>query len=529
MQKKTIIGGLIVALAAIYPVASNYHGTKLHERIDHQVANINKYLHDTLGLKFAIDAKLEHSGMFSSQYILSIKDADGEVIPLLQQDVVHGPFPLSRLKQGHFAPVSYASTITLIRNDKTEPIFTHTQPSATQTAVPLTIAYTLGYDQKIKGYIDVASFKFDYTDPKTQDVLNANIGTSNTTFTADSSLDSVHVESSSNPISFHLQKDDITLAIGKGTAKLSRDASDKKSQNTATSQIDGFSIKGAGTNIQLDQLLTQASVIHDDKTVDISTQSNYKAIKVNDILFGQLEDGVTYRHLDLNAIQQLGNILGTIFIDSIKKTNPTLPAESQIDKIIEPHILPLSAAAISLFNNAPEIQYGPIALTNAAGKAEVKAVVGLLFPQLNAMSEEERVLSAISNVDVDLSLNSAWASQFLMDIATFLAKENHRPLPTAEDKKALEQWMDDIKWALTSSKLAQSDEAGNIKLSLKAIPEKGKPITTAQTVTYNGENYTVQDFTMVLSERALEAQKRLEERDVENNLKTFMARFDTTN
>lgn len=73
MQKKFLFGGLVVALAVAYPAISYFHGSKLHTEVEQRVAKINEYLHDELALKSSLEAKLEQSGIFSSQYIIALK------------------------------------------------------------------------------------------------------------------------------------------------------------------------------------------------------------------------------------------------------------------------------------------------------------------------------------------------------------------------------------------------------------------------------------------------------------------------
>lgn len=525
MRKKTLIGGLVVALAAIYPVASHYHGTKLHEYVDQRVADFNNYLNKDLGIKFSIEAKLEQSGIFESQYVVSVKDDKGGVYPLLKQDIEHGPFPLSNLKKGHFAPTSYTSKMTLIRNEYTEQIFTAVKGE------PLVLEYALGYDQKIKGHADFAAFNFKYDDPQNKLSLTADAGTSTMTFNADKALDNVQIDSLSDPITVTVHQQgqpSITGTFGKGKSTFTRKVEGTESTNTSSAQFDGMSMTGDDMPVKFDSIFGQSTIKVNDKTLDFSGTSTYKGFTLNGVNFGQLDDAIHYRRVDLAALKQIGSIASQVFIDALKQHNMTDlaadNAKSQMDKILEPHIFRLTGAAISLFNQSPEVQFGPTSLTNAAGKSEAKIVVGLLFPQLNAGSQEQIILSAISNVDVGVSLNKAWATQFLFDIATLSAKVEKLPLPSETDKTELAAIMDDLAKAATESQLAVAKE-GDVQLNVKATPEKGKSIIDTKTISYNGEEFPVFATIAVLGQRAEEAERLLKAADTDNRLKAFMARF----
>lgn len=121
--------------------------------------------------------------MFSSQYILGIKLADGQEIDLLKQDIEHGPFPLSALKRGHFVPVSYASKATLIHNDYTRNWF-----DIAASEEPLVAEYSFGYDKKIKGEIILAPTL--YSDEK----FNASTGDLSLRFSTDVDTDESSVD-----------------------------------------------------------------------------------------------------------------------------------------------------------------------------------------------------------------------------------------------------------------------------------------------------------------------------------------------
>ena len=535
MQNKFLFGGLVVALAVAYPAISYFHGSKLHTEVEQRVAKINEYLHDELALKSSLEAKLEQSGIFSSQYIIAIKNEDGTEVSLLQSDIEHGPFPLSKLKAGQFAPLSYASTVTLIRNKEAEKWFTSVdQEKATNTqGQPLWLEYSVGYDQQIRGKLDFAGLKLNYSDPKTKESLEAAVGAGGLSFSVDKGFKNWYVDSYSDPVKLMFQPLGLSIDIDKGTGNIVYQSTENNSVSTVTSQIGGVTlVNHKDVDIKLGSLWSEFSASSEEKTIDLKSSSKYEDITVQGVNFGRLEEGTQYRRLDKSSAELLRQIAGKIFVDVIRNADliaaqNSCEADATFEKILKPHIFPLSAAAISLFNQQPEVQYGPVVLTNSAGRSKFKAELGLLLPSLNAANEQEMILNAIGNLDIDVVFNENWATQILWDTATLLAKENNQPLPTEEDKKQLAKLMNDVKSALTSTQLATTEGGGegDIRFAIQAKPAPGQSIRDTKEVIYNDKTYSVPEFLFMISERAAEAEKRLKELGVEQKLTAFMDRF----
>lgn len=213
MKKKFLFGGLVVVLAVTYPAVSYFHGVQLHSEVEQRVAKLNKYLHDDLALKIAIKANLEQSGIFASRYALSFKDTDGTEVPLLQNDIEHGPLPLSQLKKGQFKPVSYASTVSLIRNKSTEKWFKSVNNEKAQNTQgkPFLLEYTVGYDQQIRGQADFAGLILSPAGFNTSHQLIADVGASSLTFSFDKEFENWQIESYSNPVKANFLPENASL------------------------------------------------------------------------------------------------------------------------------------------------------------------------------------------------------------------------------------------------------------------------------------------------------------------------------
>lgn len=522
MRKKTFLGGLIIALAAIYPIASNYHGTKLHEHIDQKVADLNHYLHDRLGLKYSVDAKLEQPGIFSSHYILSIKGENGVDIPLLQHDVEHGPFPLSSLKKGHFAPIGYESRATLIRNQFTEPFFTYTKD-----AQPLLIEYTLGYDQQLKGTLSTAHFEMQTTE---NDVTESSVTQPYTLeFSADKDFRHIQFKDFSSGAESKISDKDFSLLskIKEYTSSLDIQRQDSKQSIRSKGKIKEYFM---GINdvfsLRTTPIDSQFSLENDGHTTNIQSQASTPNLSILDTEVGQFSTSMGFQRVNSDALEQLTKVMSNIFVDFIREglQNNWQNSAEITEKVMSPHILPLSSAGIALLSDSPLVAFGPITHTNAGGTANIKANIGLLMPPLNVASQEEVLLNSISDVDVQLSATKAWAVQTLTDVATITAKQHKLTAPSDQDKKELTAIIDDVAKALVDAGLAK-DNDGVLQFTLKATPDKGKPIMTTKTVTFNGEELPVWGLALKLGQSSDKASQLLQASDVSNRLRTLMARF----
>ncbi|NOL48565.1 DUF945 family protein [Pelistega europaea] len=522
MRKKTFFGGLIIALAAIYPIASNYHGSKLHEHIDQKVADLNHYLHDSLGINYSVDARLEKSGIFASHYIVSIKDEKGNDIPFLQHDVEHGPFPWSNLKEGHFAPISYNSKVTLVRNQYTEQLFTSTKDDQ-----PLLIEYSLGYDQQLKGKLSTARFKMQTTENGVTESSTINPYTLE--FSADKDFKNIHLQDFSSGSESRLSDKDISLLTKASEYASSSDIrqQDKKLSIHSKSKIKDYFIDINDVfSLRATPIDSQFTLDNDGNITNIRSQASTQNLSILDTAVGQFETAIGFQRVNSDALGQLTKVMSNILVDFIRQgiQNNWQNSDEIAEQIMSPHILPLSGAGIALLNDSPLVTFGPIIHTNAGGTANIKADIGLLMPPLSASSQEEALLNSISDVDIQLSATKAWAVQTLMDVATITAKKHQLAAPSDQDKPELVAIIDDVAQALIASELA-IDKDGVLQFTLKATPEKGKPIITTKTVTFNGEEIPVWGLALKLGQSTDKANALLQASDVSNRLLTFLARF----
>ncbi|EHK67045.1 YdgA family protein [Achromobacter arsenitoxydans] len=161
-MKKSAIVGIVVALGAVWTGTAWYTGQKAEAFVKQAIEDGNVELKKA-GDKWGINAVSElvsfERGVFSSTSRYRIKftspAADGK--PAQERDVVfvehlsHGPFPLSNLKSGNFAPAMVASDFALEETEMVKEWF-----AAAKGAVPLSGHYSVSYGKNITGNFGLA-------------------------------------------------------------------------------------------------------------------------------------------------------------------------------------------------------------------------------------------------------------------------------------------------------------------------------------------------------------------------------------
>lgn len=525
MRKKTFFGGLVIALAALYPVASNFHGTKLHERVDKEVDKINHYLSQELGTGISVEAKLTHSSVFSSQYILGIKLADGKEIDLLKQDIEHGPFPLSALKRGHFVPVSYASKATLIHNDYTRNWF-----DIAASEEPLVAEYSFGYDKKIKGEIILAPTL--YSDEK----FNASTGDLSLHFSTDVDTDESSVDLNfggvtveSSIVEKNLQP--YRFRTGPWESHYAFTKQGDLRTHTSSNSLSEFSFEEGEVNISYPMMTVDETVTDDGKVINASDKTIYQGFLVNDVDFGKMATTMSIKNLDSKAAAQVRDLMGKLFADIIKQVaqDPKGFSEAHVTQVFDRYKIPLGMAIVSLLNQNPELGYDQLSLENKGGEAKATLQFSLLpFAVTPSAKPLDMLLNSLSKVNVNLQVERGAASQFLFDLLTLIAQTNKVALPTENDKKILDGIVADVEQSLVQSQLVKTNGDGKIELSVVADAGSGKSIYSLNTLKFNGEDVRTLALILQLDSQAKKATELLHQKQVAERVNDLVQRFNVS-
>ncbi|MCQ9329440.1 YdgA family protein [Pelistega suis] len=499
MRKTTFITGIVIALAAIYPIASHYHGKQIKERLDTQVQQLNQKLAE-FGLKdVSITADQGESGIFSSQYIFGLKTQNGEHIELLNNAIQHGPFPLDALKKGRFSPSSYTNTITLIRNEKTAPFF-----KLFQVEQPLLVEYTHGYDKHIKGNAQLAPLSAENKTSTQEDQfsmgkvqLDFKTNHQFSDFSTQWNLDGLQIKSTSqNTPAFQL-----TMGPVQASTQGSVSAQNQFNYQT-TSDIKDIRVEVQNNIITVQEITGTGNVNDDGIMIGLNEKGSYKNILLNGNPIGEIDIDMGYQRLDSAATKQFLSIAGTILSDLIKQ-DLNKPADTKVDveAILAPHLPTLKSVGKDIFKHSPVLQYGPITHRNQGGAFSIKADMGFRFPDLaQVQSQDELVLQSFAKTDFSLKSNQDWLSTLLVDVMSFAAKDKGLPAPSTEEKQIMQKLSADIQQALLQSELANADQQ-NVSFTLSATAPEGKSLKDIETIRYNGQDYPVMALVGLLDGR----------------------------
>ncbi len=499
MRKTTFITGLVIALAAIYPIASHYHGKQIKERLENQVQQLNQKLAE-FGLKDVnITAHQRESCIFSSEYIFGINTRKGEHIELLHNDIQHGPFPLEALKKGSFSPNSYTNKITLIHNETTAPFF-----KLFQVERPLLVEYTHGYDKHIKGNAQLAPL-FAEDNTSTQE-NQFSMGKIQLDFDTDHQLSDFNTQWTMEGLqikSTAQHTPPFQLTMGPSQTSTQGKVSEQNQFNyQTTSNIKDIRVEVQNNIITVQEINGTGNVNDDGTMIGVNEKGSYKNIQLNDNPIGELDIEVGYQRLDSAATKQLLSVVGTIFSELLKQ-DLNKPAGSEVDvaAIIEPHLPTLKSLGQDIFKHSPVLQYGPITHRNQGGAFSIKADMGFRFPDLaQVQSQDELAIQSIAKADFSLKSHQDWLSTLLIDVMSFAAKDKGLPAPSAEEKQIMQKLSADIQQALLQSELANADQQA-VSITLSATAPEGKSLKDIETIRYNGQDYPVMALVGLLDGR----------------------------
>ena len=518
MRIKFIIGGLILALGAIYPLASKVHGDKTQSRLENEIAEVNQYIQNTLNIKdFSFTHKKTESSIFSTHYIWGV-NYQGKNIDLVEQNIEHGPLPFSRIKQGMLSPVSYSSELTLIRNSDTEPFF-----KAFQQENPIVINYRYGYDKKIKGDAFIAPLSINDTEQKfkltsEQHKISFNTNRELTDSTVSLNFSGMNLSSldKENPFS---------LIISPGTISSQSQADkDGKLAYLSNTNLDGMQLKFSEIDVAYKKLKSRTKMNDDGKQISVQQQDEYQEISINDVPFGQLTTNIGYNRLDSAATKQLFSQLMQILKENFILVLKNPSEISNSEELFAKNALRLGVSALALFNQKPEINYGPIHIRNKGGEASITADIGMILPELNKNATEEVILSMLSKINLNVQVEPATLSQLLVDSLTLSAKINHFDLPTKDDKTELDAITHDIENALLEAKLAV--KKGNaLFFTIQAEAPNGKSIKEVETINFNGTSLPLTELLLDLNTKAEKANALLEQANIEQRLTLVSSKF----
>lgn len=165
MKKWASVSCAVVALGAIWTGTAWYTGKQLEAELG-PLAEITNQQAQQIGLNMDTPLSFElvslERGVFTSQarYRL-LATSPRKNGPPVERDVQfvafidHGPFPLSRLSQGHFLPAMLATRVQLVQTPSTDAWF-----AAVKGAAPVVAEAVASYSRDVSGTLHVAPAEY---------------------------------------------------------------------------------------------------------------------------------------------------------------------------------------------------------------------------------------------------------------------------------------------------------------------------------------------------------------------------------
>ncbi|WP_373187062.1 YdgA family protein [Halopseudomonas sp.] len=168
MKKAGIAVAVVVALGLAGTAGAWYTGTQMEDVLRDAVAHSNEQIDEAFpDGSVTLELADFERGVFSStaryDFVYPGGEDQGPVTVTIIDRLVHGPFPLSRLKQLKLVPVMATSEAVLERSDYLAPLF-----AASGEQPPVVITSTLGYGSSINGNFAVAPLVFDDEEMKAE-------------------------------------------------------------------------------------------------------------------------------------------------------------------------------------------------------------------------------------------------------------------------------------------------------------------------------------------------------------------------
>jgi uncharacterized protein YdgA (DUF945 family) len=406
-HKSLILVPVVIVVAALG--ASWYTGNQLEEQIKNGISEANIELEEDLPEIGAYITLLEFKqGVFSStaKYSLTLTAQDPEQpkVLLFTDRLQHGPFPLSRLAAGKFAPVLAQSNFELDKNELSEPLY-----AAAGDKAPIFGELNMYYDQSVDGTLESAK-------------LNIQQGPN-----------SLNVEPAK--VHYSLSSDHNNLTVNGQLASVSLDFIHTQTGHTITVQLEDLELDvdkqenayGFPLGTGMVSLKSLRINPQDAANIEIKDAWLQETLSEENELLNQK---VSYR---INNLHVAGQALGALTL-KMSANNLDQKTLNEIDKTLEQYIQDgisvaeeetINRLSLKLIDSHPSFSIDELSLKTQHGVASASANVTLNKPKAS-QAEEQDLLSTIlaaatgqAKVEIDKAV--------LGDIAALQLLAEHGP------------------------------------------------------------------------------------------------------
>lgn len=417
MKKAVVVG--VVVLGVAWVGTAWYTGKQVEQVLQQSIADTNEQLQKLpSGLGMSVALASFDRGMFSSTATYSVKFKGSEQAAkdelLFEDHIEHGPFPLSRLKAGRFAPVMVTSNYGLIENDTAKPWF-----AAAKGAIPLAGTADLSYSRDVAGTMRFAPVDFS-RDGNEVKFSGMNIDAS--------------VVKSTKETKISGQMDNLLLA-GSHEGESYRVALQGFALNTHSilgaagvkTGTDEFSVKqllatvGKRPPMQVDNFSQKLEVSEAAGGIAGRLAYDVGAIKASGLDFTGAQFVMTAKNLDPKAVQALSQMYSTIVMRSGSGADDAMELTPEEQQVLQSNVELLLAGN-------PSVGIDPLLLKAAGGETRFVLNLDLAKPAQSGMPFAASAMQMIRKLNASLVLNKPMVAGILAQQATSVGMPADRAL-----------------------------------------------------------------------------------------------------
>lgn len=391
-MKKLLLTTLAgVALVAVGTAVGGawYTGTRLEGELRQAASQAQVALQTQLpGYPVQLQLVELQRGVFSSTatFSLTLQAEDRPPVEVLriQDDIQHGPFPLTRLKSLQLAPVMAVNRFTLARTPLTADLFT-----LAKGAEPVRLDATLGYDRAVDGGLALAALHVDQ--PQGAVAFSG----LNATFRTDMEASRLRLDSTMGQFSLNVHTPD-------GWAKLETEGFGLTGHNRRNA--DGFWL-GPGRlrlgrlllampgkpAVELRDLQIQGDTQQQGQQLAGTLNASLGRLDIAGQTLGKATLSSHYTNLDSPALAQLNTLLQHLQLDTEQGLDPTTQAT------LQQHLGDVLAAR-------PQLVVDDLRFDTPSGSNHLRLDLTLAKPATYDLPPEQLAAQMLAGLDARLSV-----------------------------------------------------------------------------------------------------------------------------
>lgn len=398
MNKTAAVVGVLVLAGAAYVGTSWYVGQQAEIRIREGVEQANervvKLLGQSSGDKSAqIQITDYKRGLFSSDAIYTLIVRDAENVPSeikFSDHLQHGPFPLSALKAGHFAPVLAHSRARLLPAPAIQPWFDSQQGDS-----PVIADTRIGF-----GGTGTSVWTFapiDYA--KGMDELRFSGGDITIDFSNNFADSTAHGRF--DTLSIFSADEQTRLNVQGAVLDSENTSSDQETRLKSTASFDSFEIVGED-GFKIEKLTAQLNSEQRGPMLAGTIHYSFGRLLAGEADLGGLELGLNVKQIDTVAVSQLVDTY-----DAIRKQHGVTPDEEL--QLTEQEQQQLIEKLMVVLASKPMVSADPVVWKNTAGQSTARVALDLEAPApgMDTADPIGAITQMLHKVQLDLDVSRA--------------------------------------------------------------------------------------------------------------------------